>query len=253
LSLHYVGTDAQDVISADYYGDFAEIAERWLGGGAVAMLSNGASGDINNVDVARTVETKGSVRARQVARTVAGAAISGPMMAKRRSDVTLRAARIPFTLERYTVTDDDVALAKQILDAPEGQEPENPAFSFVTGSPLYPIAVRNYAEGVLNLRDRPRTAEDELLVFRIGDLALVGLPGEIFVEFGLEIRQRSPFGTTAVVGLCGVLNGYIPTKKAFAEGGYETWRSSSSWTAHGTGEAMVEAVCAELPALAGGA
>jgi hypothetical protein len=185
-----------------------------------------------------------------VAQAVVGAAISGPMMAKRRSDVTLRAAQIPFTLERYTVTDDDVALAQQILDAPEGQLPENLPFSFVTGSPLYPIAARYYAESVLDLRDRPRTADTELLAFRIGDLALVGLPGEMFVEFGLDIRQRSPFAVTAVVGLCGELAGYMPTKKAFAEGGYETWRSGISWTAQGTGEAMVEAVCAELPVLA---
>jgi len=50
--------------------------------------------------------------------------------------------------------------------------------------------------------------------FRIGDLALVGAPGEFFVELGLEIKRRSPFAQTMVLELANDSVGYIPTRRA---------------------------------------
>jgi hypothetical protein len=65
----------------------------------------------------------------------------------------------------------------------------------------------------------------------------VGLPGEVFVELGLAIKRGSPFARTLVVELCNDVPAYIPTKKAFAEGSYET---VNSLVQPGGGEAMVE-------------
>ena len=79
----------------------------------------------------------------------------------------------------------------------------------------------------------------EVQVFRLSsDVAVVGLPGEVFVDLGLEIKQASPFATTLVIELCQDTPGYIPTKKAFAEGSYETVNSR---IAPGGGEVMAEA------------
>ena len=65
----------------------------------------------------------------------------------------------------------------------------------------------------------------------------MGLPGEVFVDLGLAIKRASPFKTTLVIELCQDAPGYIPTKKAFAEGSYETVNSR---VAPGGGEKMVE-------------
>jgi hypothetical protein len=74
--------------------------------------------------------------------------------------------------------------------------------------------------------------------FRISDdVALVGLPGEVFVDLGLHIKQHSPFKTTIVIELCNDSPGYIPTKKAFGEGSYETVNSRVK---PGGGEQMAE-------------
>jgi hypothetical protein len=71
--------------------------------------------------------------------------------------------------------------------------------------------------------------------------ALVGLPGEIFVELGLAIKARSPFQTTLVGSLANDYIGYVPTRRAqLEEGGYETWAARSALPAAGTGEAMVD-------------
>ena len=79
----------------------------------------------------------------------------------------------------------------------------------------------------------------ELQVFRLDDnTAIVGLPGEVFVELGLAIKQASPFRSTLVLELCNNDIGYVPTKKAFAEGSYEVVNSRVKT---GGGELLVEA------------
>ena len=79
----------------------------------------------------------------------------------------------------------------------------------------------------------------EVQVFRLSpEVAVVGLPGEVFVDLGLAIKRASPFPVTLVIELCQDAPGYIPTKKAFAEGSYETVNSR---IAPGGGEMMAEA------------
>lgn len=56
---------------------------------------------------------------------------------------------------------------------------------------------------------------------RIGGVAMVFIPGEPFVETALRIEQNSPFEHTIVVGYSECSVGYIPTMRAFEEGGYE--------------------------------
>ncbi|HXI00051.1 MAG TPA: hypothetical protein VNI52_07260, partial [Sphingobacteriaceae bacterium] len=69
------------------------------------------------------------------------------------------------------------------------------------------------------------------------ETAIVGLPGEIFVELGLAIKKNSPFKNTTVLSLCNDKPSYVPTKKAFTEGSYEITRSRVE---AGTGEIIVE-------------
>ncbi|MHB8383916.1 MAG: neutral/alkaline non-lysosomal ceramidase N-terminal domain-containing protein [Candidatus Binataceae bacterium] len=73
-------------------------------------------------------------------------------------------------------------------------------------------------------------------VFALGDLAIIGLPGEAFVEFGLALRANPYFAHTLVAGYCNDLIGYVPTREAYAQGGYEV---ETARVAAGTGEAMV--------------
>jgi hypothetical protein len=79
----------------------------------------------------------------------------------------------------------------------------------------------------------------EIQVIGIGDARLVGLQGEIFVEFGITIQYRAPFDTTFVIELAnGCLPGYACTARAYAQGGYET---GASLLTGRSGEQMVEA------------
>ena len=60
----------------------------------------------------------------------------------------------------------------------------------------------------------------------VGDTAWAFLPGEIFSEFGLDIKARSPWPRTHVITLSnGDLPGYCVTREALVEGGYEPGNS----------------------------
>ncbi len=82
-------------------------------------------------------------------------------------------------------------------------------------------------------------------VIAINDLALVGIPGELFVELGQEIKRASPFQSTWIVTLANDVVGYIPPRAAFAEGGYEVESSFKYYglpaLAPGSGETIRDA------------
>ena len=86
---------------------------------------------------------------------------------------------------------------------------------------------------------------------RIGDAAFVFLPGEPFVEIGLAIREASPCGFTAVVGYADDYIGYIPTDRAFANGGYEIGPGRWSRLASGSEPIVRQAAIELLGSLAG--
>lgn len=106
----------------------------------------------------------------------------------------------------------------------------------------YPQALEAYAQELELLRQEgaqgvPATVQ----VFRFGKFALAGLPGIPFVEFGLAIKQKSPFRRTLVVGNVGGYLGYIITRQAFEYAGFETWPARSARVGPGAGEFVTEA------------
>lgn len=58
--------------------------------------------------------------------------------------------------------------------------------------------------------------------WRLGDVAFVSQPGELFVELGMRLKQQSPFPWTYPVELCGDYLGYLVTPQAWKAGGYES-------------------------------
>lgn len=56
---------------------------------------------------------------------------------------------------------------------------------------------------------------------RIGDLTWVSFPGELFHEIGMMVKRASPSRMTFLAGYTNGRIGYFPTRKAYAEGGYE--------------------------------
>lgn len=97
---------------------------------------------------------------------------------------------------------------------------------------------------------RPPPERVELQAIRIGDVALVGFPAEMFTEFGLRTKAESPFDHTVVCGLTNGWFGYIPTKDAFEHGGYEPRLKYSSRLQPEAGDLMTDAAVQLLHDLA---
>ena len=73
----------------------------------------------------------------------------------------------------------------------------------------------------------------------VGDIALVGVPGELFGSLGADIKRQSPFSHTYVIGLANDYIGYIPDAEAYRLGGYQVWMGLHSFLEPGTGESIV--------------
>lgn len=236
LSLHYVAAASDTAISSDYYGALVTRLKAMSDGEVHVQTTNGCSGDINNGDRSAAVPVTGVARTELVATAVAGAVLAGAAMASRTDQVAISTHRVEVDLVRAEVTPDDLAAARAHRTGEELR------LSQVVGEPMAGATADYFAERLPHLAARPATGTAAVAVVTIGDLCLVGLPGEFFAETGMAIRDLCPYPTTVVVGLTGGHLGYVPPARAWDEGGYETWRNALSWTAPGTAERLVAAV-----------
>jgi len=82
------------------------------------------------------------------------------------------------------------------------------------------------AERIIRLKDGPESFPFFLSAIKMGEFVFAGIGGEAFTEIGNRIYEASPFKTTILSCITNSAGGYIPTKTAYSEGGYEA-RSSS--------------------------
>jgi hypothetical protein len=177
----------------------------------VAMMANGTSGDINNINF-RTPRpaTPPYVQMRKVAEDVASKVNSAlaNVQWKDRAELDSRYRELP--LEWRTIGPDLQAWAR------EKQADSTPGASKTDLSKIY-------AGRVLALAAAKNPALIPLQVFRIGDTCIGTFPCETFAEIGLEFKKHSPFAHSFMVELNHGYFGYLPTPRHFELGGYETW------------------------------
>ena len=66
------------------------------------------------------------------------------------------------------------------------------------------------------------------------------MTGEIFCQFGIDLKGASPLNPTFIIELANDYTGYVPTPIGHEHGGYETWLARSSYLAPDAGGQMVE-------------
>ena len=84
----------------------------------------------------------------------------------------------------------------------------------------------------------PDTVTSEIQVLRLGDIYILGLPGEVLVEVGLQIKKRTGLEKLFIVSLSNDAIGYVCHGDAYDEGGYEP--AGATNLAKGAGEIMIE-------------
>ena len=250
FSLHYIGTDNGSALSADYFGHFDRLMRHYLGDTCISLLWNAASGQINNTDFSgRTKWTaSGHQQAVKMANVLAGHFIVEKQLMQMHETLDLSGDLATLTFQRKEITAEDLEVAEQVLSVPQGTYDayETGPFSWVVGEPIPQALVDVYAHECQRLAKLPAQMTAPVQVIRLGEAAIVALPGEVFVETGMNIKSKSDANPTFLVSLANGYIGYICTDKALIEeGGYETWAAKSSLPAVGTGPTM-EALVASL-------
>jgi hypothetical protein len=220
-ALHYVGAGSSTEICADYFAFFGRALRRAVGRDFVAIMSNGCSGDINNCDFSKPRHPQYSIPRGQTERVADICAAEALRVWRDKvqmsGDITLGVASREVEVFRKQVSKEDLEAAK--VRAAKGD----------VGTADYLWAFEK-----VRVSELPDSFPTLLQAMRIGDVGIIGLPGEIFCEYGLQIKAFSPFKVTMPVALANGYLGYHPTDQALKEGSYETWTAMSSLPGPGT-------------------
>ena len=219
-SLHYVGGVRSGDVSADYFGYFAKFIQEKMGAenqtpAFVGMLSNGTSGDVNNINFKPSSSKKYEPyeKMQEVAQKVANRVHEAHQKITFHAWVPLDASQTLLPLKIRKPSEEMLRHFEQLKtdDTPTRHKRE---------------AI--YADRIDKLTSAPDQVHVPLQVLRIGELGIAAIPFETFVETGLELKAKSPFTDTFTIELANGSFGYLPTPEQHRLGGYETWLGTNN-------------------------
>ena len=220
--------------SADYPFTLARSLSAVTGDDAVTLFTTGTCGDINHINVGSDKPQKGHAEAARIGTRLAAEVLRTFDNLAPAADGPLRVSSAMVELPLPPVSADEVAAAKLVVaDVDAGKKPAPKFLDQVQAFKAIDVATR---------LGKPLAVEVQ--VISLGDdLAWVSLPGEIFVDLGLQIKRGSPFKQTMIAELANGSIGYVPTRVAYAEGNYEV---VSARCATGSGEKLVDEALKQL-------
>lgn len=201
--------------SADFPGVMCKVVEKAFGDQPLAFFMQGAPGDINVYD-AGTPVTEDVIGRRDWA---------GETLGKAAADVAKK-------IQTTSDADASIDFAEDPLPIHMRWDPEK--FKAEVLQEISPAGFRIYAPPIQETMHLPVTT---VLIDR--KIAMMGMPGEPFVEFQMNWRQRCGLHDCFFLGYANGYAGYIPTIQAATEGGYGA-ANATTWMQVGAGERMVD-------------
>ena len=216
-STHTIGTLKPGVRSPSFYGLAAQGLEKERGG--TFLFFEGASGSTHNLDM------KAEEALVRIRTAVAGTLDKAQphelnKIVGRRNEISLK-------VREFDEAKDDAAVVAYCTKRQPAPYHEKTINIF-----------RDMRKQVAPRQGQERKSWVQAIV--LGDVALVGVPGEFFTVLGQEIKLQSPYRYTYVFELANDYVGYIPDAKGHDLGGYQTWTGLHSYLAKGSGEQVVK-------------
>lgn len=221
FAMHPTSVGGGVKISADYPGVFTRLVSERHGAEMISVFANGCCGNINHNDY---------VNGKRRSTLELGTALADAVDAAwpQLKPVETFAPRIrseQVTLTRRTFTEAQIAKAKDMA-----------ANMLTKNFGTVPMAETVCILETLDKKDKPLLAEVQVIAIS-DEVAIVALPGEIFVELGLALKKASPFKHTFIAELANGSIGYVPNQEAWPQGNYEI---VSARCEAGSGEKLVE-------------
>lgn len=210
--------------SADFAGEISHQVKKTLGTDCVSLFMLGACGNINHVDVSGRIPRTVKQHIR-LGRILAAEIMKVHCKIQTELNLSLKVEQTAFPIKLREPSKEQLSWAEEWLATDQGKKLER---------------VMAQQIQILASKQEDLRRDIELQAFCIGEMAMVGLPGELFVEFGLQIKEESPYVFTLINQLCNASgNGYICTEAAHQNGGYEPNMTTSSRWPEETGRLMV--------------
>lgn len=207
---------ANRLISADFPGVACAATERATG--VPCMYVQGPCGDINPVihpgDFDGVASTGEKIAEAAVAMIGAATVSAAKPLRVSEESLALPLASLPSLDSLYSFRD------AQLQAPPPVEEQFRAVHEKVSGAMVdwAERTIRSYASGC-TCTALPTVVQ----CFDLGPIAIIAIPGEAFVEFGIEAKRLAALAGrhAAVVAYANGDIGYVPTRAAYAKGGYE--------------------------------
>jgi hypothetical protein len=219
----------EPLISADMPATLSRCLAEYGGPDLITVFTAGCCGDVNHIAVDWAEPQRGFANAARMGTILAAEVFRSWPRLKPVEPGALRVKTEIVRLALPELAPKDAEKAQAIMARVADQKPPAPKFmEMVQAFKVRDVTARH---------GQPQ--EVEVQVIALGNnVAWVSLPGEIFTELGLAIKQDSPFPHTIVAELANGSIGYVPSRRAYAQGNYEV---VSARCAPGSGERLVDA------------
>jgi hypothetical protein len=212
-------------VSADYPGVVAKLLAGYHGKDSVVLYGNGASGNLNHIDVQWARRQSGIEEAHRLGTLVAAALLRADKERRTVADgpLQMKSMRVPLAVS--AISPEAAEMARLTVN---GKRTPAPGFMDLVRA--------NRLLDLEPLHGEPISAEVQVVTLG-REIAWVALPGEVFSELGLALKKRSPFARTLITTLANGSVGYVPDRRSYAEKAYE---AESARVEPGSGEQLVE-------------
>lgn len=230
-------------VSADWPGFLRRTVEKALDH-TKCIFFNGAEGDVNHVNVHPVGGdlndmfmdfddvSRGYGHARHMGRVAAGGVLQIYDKVKYTEADQLKCRQRTIFVPSNMPKPEELPEARRIDALHRAGKDEELPF---TGMMLTTVVAE--ADRMLRLEHGPEKFEMELSAIAIGDVALIGIPGEPFNGIGKALKEAEGWGMIIPTCLTNGHQGYFPMMDAYREGGYEA--RSSNFRA-GTAELLIQ-------------
>ena len=229
-------------VSADWPGFARRIIESQMAENFMFVPVIGTAGNINHFDVSTNMDQTCYAEAERIGTGIASTILKALDSLKPCCDMPLETRFARVYCPAHEVSDAEYAQACATVEKYK-DEPDVSKADDLTSEDLakkLPKVLKYFAQQMVLLRDEPKAANFPLVGIFFGGNAIIGLPGEPFVEIGLEIKKKifNDYNTLVAghgpTGNAKLGGGYIPNSFNYGRGGYETEGRSNPFSIKGS-------------------